>query len=185
MKYLLFGAFVIVPIAEIATFIQVGDIIGLWPTLAIILLTAFLGTGLLRYQGLATLNQAQTALNDGELPLTSVIHGVFLLIAGLLLLTPGFITDGIGFLLFVPPLRLLIAKWAIEKFKNSRNIHVQTTRPGQTTGTSRNNPTSRSASPVIEGEFTVAEDDDENANDQPDRLKSSKNYPDPDSPWRL
>ena len=178
MKYLLFGAFVIVPIAEIATFIQVGDVIGLWPTLGIILLTAFLGTGLLRYQGLATLNQAQTALNDGELPLTSVIHGVFLLVAGLLLLTPGFITDGIGFLLFIPPLRLLIAKWVIEKFKNSKNIHVQTP------GSGRNNPASGSSSPVIEGEFTVAEDDDENTDDGPDRLKSSKNNPESDSPWR-
>ena len=178
MKYLLFGAFVIVPIAEIATFIQVGDIIGLWPTLGIILLTAFLGTGLLRYQGLTTLSQAQTALNEGELPLTSVIHGVFLLVAGLLLLTPGFITDGVGFLLFIPPLRLLIAKWAIEKFENSKNIHVQTTSSGS------DNPGRRSASPVIEGEFTVADEDGERANDASDRLKPSENNPDPDSPWR-
>jgi len=178
LKYLLFGAFVIVPIAEIATFIQVGDVIGLWPTLGIILLTAFLGTGLLRYQGLATLNQAQGALNEGELPLTSVIHGVFLLVAGLLLLTPGFITDGIGFLLFIPPLRLLIAKWAIEKFKNSKNIHVQTSGPGS------GNPASRSSSPVIEGEFTVADEEGETANDKPDRLKSSKNNPESDSPWQ-
>lgn len=178
MKYLLFGAFVIVPIAEIATFIQVGNVIGLWPTLGIILLTAVLGTGLLRYQGLATLNQAQTALNEGELPLTSVIHGVFLLVAGLLLLTPGFITDGIGFLLFVPPLRLLIASWAIEKFKNSKNIHVQSSGPG------RGYAASRSSSPVIEGEFTVADENDEKANDTSDRLKPPKNNPDPDSPWR-
>lgn len=178
MKYLLFSAFVIVPIAEIATFIQVGDVIGLWSTLGIILLTAFLGTGLLRYQGLATLNQAQTALNEGELPLTSVIHSVFLLVAGLLLLTPGFITDGVGFLLFVPPLRLLIAKWAIEKFKASKNIHVQTT------GSGSSNPASRSASPVIEGEFTVAEEDDDIADGGPDRLESSKNNPDSNSPWR-
>ncbi len=178
MKYLLFGAFVIVPIAEIATFIQVGDVIGLWPTLGIILLTAFLGTGLLRYQGLATLNQAQGALDEGELPLTSVIHGVFLLVAGLLLLTPGFITDGIGFLLFIPPLRLLIAKWAIEKFKNRKNIRVQTTGPGNV------NPANRPSSPVIEGEFTVAGEGDEPTNDRPDTLKPSKNTPDPDSPWR-
>jgi len=178
LKYLLFGAFVIVPIAEIATFIQVGDVIGLWPTLGIILLTAFLGTGLLRFQGLATLNRAQTALNEGELPLTSVIHGVFLLVAGLLLLTPGFITDGVGFLLFIPPLRLLIAKWMIEKFKNSENIRVQTTGPGS------GNPASRSSPPVIEGEFTVADEDGETENDASDRQKSPENNSDTDSPWR-
>jgi len=178
LKYLLFGAFVIVPIAEIATFIQVGDIIGLWPTLGIILLTAFLGTGLLRYQGIATLNRAQASLNDGELPLTSVIHSVFLLVAGLLLLTPGFITDGVGFLLFIPPLRLLIARWVIEKIKNSKNIRVQTTGPGS------GSPADRSSPPVIEGEFTVANDDSETANDASDRQKSTKNNSDTGSPWR-
>jgi UPF0716 family protein affecting phage T7 exclusion len=81
-------------------------------------------------------------------------------------------------LLFIPPLRLLIAKWVIEKFKNSKNIHVQTSGPGS------GNPASSSSSPVIEGEFTVAEDDDDNADEGPDRLKSSKNNDKSDSPWR-
>jgi len=176
LKYLLFGVFIIVPIAEIATFIQVGDVIGLWPTLGIILLTAFLGTGLLRYQGITTLNQAQASLNQGELPLTSVIHGVFLLVAGLLLLTPGFITDVVGFLLFIPPLRLVMAKWAIDKFKNSRQDRVHTnTPPG-------GGPARPSASPVIEGEFTVA--DDEDADSAPDSQKLPKSEAASDSPWQ-
>ncbi len=176
MKYLLFGVFVIVPIAEIATFIQVGDVIGLWPTLGIILLTAFLGTGLLRYQGITTLNQAQASLNQGELPLASVIHGVFLLVAGLLLLTPGFITDTVGLLLFIPPLRLVIARWAIEKFKNSpqSRVHINTP-PGS-------GPERPSTSPVIEGEFTVA--DDENTESLPKSQKLPKNGADSDSPWQ-
>jgi len=172
---LLFGVFVIIPIAEIATFMAVGDIIGLWPTLGIILLTAFLGTGLLRYQGMATLNQAQSSLNDGELPLTSVVHGVFLLAAGLLLLTPGFITDAVGFLLFIPPLRLLIAKWAIEKFKQSKNARVYTNT------SSGSKPSSPSVPPVIEGEFTVADDTADNVSEP---RKLPKNDADPDSPWR-
>jgi len=176
LKYLLFGVFIIVPIAEIATFIQVGDIIGLWPTLGIILLTAFLGTGLLRYQGITTLNQAQASLNRGELPLTSVIHGVFLLVAGLLLLTPGFITDAIGLLLFIPPLRLVLAKWAIEKFKNSQHGRVQTnTAHG-------GGPEGPFASPVIEGEFTIA--DEEDGDNTPDSQKLSKNGETSDSPWQ-
>jgi len=175
LKYLLFGLFVIVPIAEIATFIQIGDIIGLWPTLGIILLTAFFGTGLLRYQGMTTLNQAQLSLNDGELPLTPVIHGVFLLIAGLLLLTPGFITDAVGFGLFIPPLRLLIAKWAIEKFKNSPRTGMQ---PG---ASANSKPAGTATSTIIEGEYTIADDDSENA---PGSEKSSKNNPGSNSPWR-
>ncbi len=175
LKYLLFGVFVIVPIAEIATFMRVGDIIGLWPTLGIILLTAFLGTGLLRYQGIATLNQAQTSLNEGELPLTSVIHGVFLLVAGLLLLTPGFITDAVGFLLFIPSLRLLIAKWAIEKFKSNKHSYIySSTSPG-------GNPATSPDAPVIEGEFTVA---DEDANNTGDTEKLPKNNAASDSPWK-
>jgi UPF0716 protein FxsA len=177
LKYLLFGVFVIVPIAEIATFIQVGDIIGLWPTLGVILLTAFLGTGLLRYQGITTLNQAQASLNNGELPLTSVIHGVFLLIAGLLLLTPGFITDVVGFLLFIPPLRLVMAKWALEKFKNSKHARVHTnTSPGS-------HPAGASAPPVIEGEFTIANDEDD-ADSAPDSQKLPKKDAASHSPWQ-
>lgn len=176
MKYLLFGVFVIIPIAEIATFIKVGNLIGLWPTLGIILLTAFLGTGLLRYQGMATLNQAQASLNNGELPLTPVIHGVFLLVAGLLLLTPGFITDAAGFLLFIPPLRLKIAKWVIEKFKINQQAHIYSGPGGG------NNPAGSSASPVIEGEFTVAEEDGDSTSD-PQNLPENKKSP--DSPWQL
>jgi len=170
---LLFGVFVIVPIAEIATFIQVGDVIGLWPTLGIILLTAFLGTGLLRYQGMATLNQAQLSLNDGELPLTPVIHGVFLLIAGLLLLTPGFITDAVGFGLFIPPLRLFIAKWAIGKFKNSPHAGSQpnTTANGRPAGSST----------IIEGEFTIADGEGDGA---PGSEKSPKIGTGSNSPWK-
>lgn len=175
MKYLLFGIFVAVPIAEIATFMQVGDIIGLWPTLGVILLTAFLGTGLLRYQGMATFNQAQMSLNDGELPLVSVIHGVFLLVAGLLLLTPGFITDAIGFLLFIPPLRLLIAKWAIDKFKKNKQAHFHTNGPAG------NRAPHSSASPIIEGEFTVRDEDAERAEEIE---KPPKNNDASESPWR-
>ncbi len=174
MKYLLFVAFIVVPIAEIATFIRVGDIIGLWPTLGIIVLTAFLGTGLLRYQGMATLKTAQRSLDSGELPLDSVIHGLFLLVAGLLLLTPGFITDLIGFLLFIPPLRLMIAQWALAKLKKSKNVHIR--------GSTGFKPSSSSSkSPIIEGEFSIADDDQD---PPPDNKNPPKNGSASNSPWR-
>ena len=180
MKYLLFCIFVVVPIAEIAMFIQVGDVIGLWPTIAIIIVTAFLGTALLRFQGLATLARAQGALNAGELPLESVIHGVFLLIAGLLLLTPGFITDFVGFLLFIPPLRLGIAQWVIHKFKNAKNIHIhQTFTAGSSTPTA--GPGKPTDAPIIEGDFTIAEDE----TDVSSRLEETpEKGPSTTSPWK-
>ena len=101
-------ALVVVPIVEIAVFIEVGGAIGLWPTLGVVVATAIAGAALLRYQGLATLARARAALARNEMPLREVIDGVFLLAAGLLLLTPGFVTDGAGFLLFVPGVRTVL-----------------------------------------------------------------------------
>ncbi len=99
---------VAVPILEIVVFIQAGDLIGLWPTLLSVVLTAFMGTALLRHQGLSTLQKVQQSMNAGRPPVAEMFDGLCLFVAGLLLLTPGFITDGVGFLLFVPPLRAFI-----------------------------------------------------------------------------
>ncbi len=97
-----------VPIVEIAVFIQAGEILGLWPTLAGVVLTAAIGAALLRRQGLATLKRAQESMNAGRPPVAELFDGLCLAIAGLLLLTPGFVTDAVGFLLFVPPFRSFI-----------------------------------------------------------------------------
>ena len=102
------AALVVVPIVEIAVFIEVGGAIGLWPTLGIVVATAIAGAALLRHQGMATLARARVALARNEMPLREVIDGVFLLAAGLLLLTPGFVTDSAGFLLFVPGIRAIL-----------------------------------------------------------------------------
>jgi len=106
MAFLLLIAFIAVPLLEIAVFIKVGAEIGLWWTLAVVLLTAMLGTWMLRLQGLATLRRAQESLRRNELPLAEVFDGACLLVAGVLLLTPGFVTDSFGLLLFLPPVRL-------------------------------------------------------------------------------
>jgi UPF0716 protein FxsA len=108
MALLIFLILVAVPVAEIALFIQAGEIIGLGPTLGLVILTAFIGTALLRYQGLRALRRAEMALQKSELPVEEVLTGICLLLAGALLLTPGFLTDSVGFALFVPQVRRII-----------------------------------------------------------------------------
>lgn len=105
---ILLVAFIVVPLAEIAVLIQVGSLIGLMPTLALIILTAVVGTWKLRQQGFAVLKRAQRQLEQGVMPVAEVFEGLCLLIAGALLLTPGFITDACGALLLLPPLRALL-----------------------------------------------------------------------------
>lgn len=101
-------AFIVVPLAEIAVLIQVGGLIGLMPTLALIVLTAVVGTWMLRQQGFAVLTRAQRQLEQNVMPVAEVFEGLCLLVAGALLLTPGFITDACGALLLLPPVRALL-----------------------------------------------------------------------------
>lgn len=108
MALLLLAAFILVPLIEIGLFIEVGGWIGLWPTLGLIILTAVVGTALLRQQGLATLRRAQSQMDAGQVPTKELFDGACLLIGGLLLLTPGFFTDAVGFLLLMPPIRDLL-----------------------------------------------------------------------------
>lgn len=101
-------AFIIIPILEIAVFIHVGGKIGLWNTVLLIVLTAIMGTWLLRSQGLAMLQRAQESLARLVFPIVEVFDGLCLIIAGVLLLTPGFVTDIVGFLLFLPFVRIIL-----------------------------------------------------------------------------
>ncbi len=100
-----------VPILEIAVFIMVGGQIGVLTTLALILLTAIVGSILLRVQGFSALNQIQIKAASGDVPGKELVHGVMIMIAGVLLLTPGFVTDAVGFLLFFPPFRQFL--WTV------------------------------------------------------------------------
>ncbi len=98
----------IVPILEIAVFVVVGGEIGALWTIGLVLLTAILGSVLLRIEGIRTFVQISNKLNAGQIPGEELAKGAMILIAGVLLLTPGFVTDGIGFALFVPLVRKLI-----------------------------------------------------------------------------
>lgn len=112
----LFALFVSVPIIEIALFIKVGGFIGLWPTLAIVVLTALIGTALVRIQGMATLEKLQRSLSDGSNPAGPLAHGALILVAGVLLLTPGFFTDAVGLAFLLPPVRDLVIRWGAARF---------------------------------------------------------------------
>lgn len=122
MGLLLLAAFIGVPLLEIAVFIKVGGLIGLWPTLALVVLTALLGTWQLRAQGLATLARARAQVDRGALPTRELFDGACLLVAGALLLTPGFVTDAAGFLLFLAPVRA----WLRRLMARHLNARVET-----------------------------------------------------------
>ncbi|MEM0924363.1 MAG: FxsA family protein [Pseudomonadota bacterium] len=111
----LFLLLVAVPIIEIALFIEIGGWLGLWPTLAIVVLTALIGTMLLRRQGTATLAELQMRLQEGGDPTGLLAHGALILVAGIVLLTPGFFTDAVGFALLVPPVRAAVIRFLAER----------------------------------------------------------------------
>jgi len=125
MGLLLLVAFIGVPLIEIGLFIQVGGLIGMWPTILVVILTAVTGASLLRHQGLGTLARLQESLDRGEPPLDPVFDGFCLLAAGILLLTPGFFTDALGFLLFTPPFRTVLKRFVASRIKV--DTHATTT----------------------------------------------------------
>jgi len=110
-------AFIAVPLIEIALFIQVGGFIGLWPTLGIVLVTAILGSWLVRSQGAREISRLQGAFSDLRDPTEPLANGAMILFAGALLLTPGFFTDAFGFALLFPPFRAAAFKYAKSKVK--------------------------------------------------------------------
>ncbi len=107
--------FIVVPIVEIYFLIKVGSIIGVIPTILIVIGTAVLGTALLRQQGLATLRRYQQSVASGRLPAQEMIEGLALVFGGALLLTPGFVTDAIGFLCLIPFTRQAVIRWLIRR----------------------------------------------------------------------
>lgn len=144
----LFFLFVGVPLIEIALFIQVGGWIGLWPTLGIVVLTAILGTALVRSQGaqaLASLRRSFDELNDPTEPLA---HGAMILFSGALLLTPGFFTDALGFALLTPGFRRLVLR------ELRKRIKVESVVAGQDQW--RQDP--RQPDVTIEGDYEVEDD---------------------------
>ena len=109
-------AFIIVPIIEIGLFIKVGDFIGLWPTLLIVIFTAIIGTSLVRSQGIQVLANLQKTFFTMQNPTEPLAHGAMILFAGALLLTPGFFTDALGILLLFPFFRTFLVRKIMLRF---------------------------------------------------------------------
>ncbi|MFD2446313.1 FxsA family protein [Bacillus sp. CGMCC 1.16607] len=117
MRYFILSI-IVVPAAEIAILLTSGQIIGVWPTIFLIILTGVFGTYFAKKQGLATFYQLQRQLQSGQIPGESLLDGICILVGGTLLLTPGFITDIIGLLLLVPITRVFFKKIMKNWFKN-------------------------------------------------------------------
>jgi len=152
----LFLLFLAVPLIEIALFIVIGGKIGVFATLAMVLVTAIAGSALLRWQGVRTLNRIRADLEARRLPARPIADGAMIAVAGLLLLTPGFFTDFCGFMLFVPGVRS-----AIWRQIASRITVVRTGGADAASGTHGR------------GERTIELDEDEFTAE-----------PNPESPWR-
>ena len=133
--------FLAVPIIEIYLLIQVGQVIGAGWTVLLVVLTAVIGVWLLKIQGLSTLTRAQRRLQENELPAREILEGMALVVAGAFLLTPGFFTDTIGFLLLFPPTRIWLAslvasRMVVSASVQGQSIHGQSNRGQPTHGQS-------------------------------------------------
>jgi UPF0716 protein FxsA len=138
---IVFLFFLLVPFVEIYLLLQIGGIVGVLPTVLLVVFTAVLGAWLLRRQGFATWQRFQTSLAKGAIPAYEMIEGPILLVGGALLLTPGFFTDALGFACLIPQTRRKFAQYVIE----NRFINVQPGSPFQQPKAKDDN--------VIEGEF--------------------------------
>ncbi|QDZ01850.1 membrane protein FxsA [Nitratireductor mangrovi] len=121
---LIFAIFLIVPMLEIAAFVVIGGRIGVAATLAIVVLTALVGSILLRVQGFGLLRRIQEETDQGRVPKREVVHGAMILFAGLLLLLPGFVTDAVGFTLFIPAIRDAIWGFVSSRLKVRFNVGI-------------------------------------------------------------
>ena len=146
---------IVLPLLELALLIKTGQLVGFWATLAMVVGAGLLGALILSRQSLAALRRAMEAAEQGRPPVAPVLDGAFLMLAGALLITPGFVTDVIGLLLLVPPLRHAIARWTVKRVLRRGGFH------GEAFGTQgepdRRGPHASTVrggeGPIIEGEF--------------------------------
>lgn len=174
MPLLILAALIGIPVIEITVFVEVGGEIGALNTIILTVLTAIAGMALLRHQGISVLMRAQATLNKGESPVNEILNGILLAIAGLFLLIPGFITDGIGFLLFLPPLRSLLASWLGKNVKMSGHSAHGHFRQYGSKGSADTT--------VIDGEYEVVNDKPK-SEEELEQLEKQAGTPDENSPW--
>jgi UPF0716 protein FxsA len=141
----LFALFIGVPLIEIALFIQVGGVIGLGWTLLIVVITAILGTYLVRQQGLRAIGDVQRSFSELRDPTEPLAHGLMILFSGALLLTPGFFTDAVGFSLLMPQVRVALFQFIRSRMKVQSFTMGNGPQPG------------KQPSDVIDGDFEEVE----------------------------
>ena len=142
----LFLLFIVVPIVEIVLFIKIGSLLGLWLTILVVVLTAIVGTNLVKSQGLNAIKEVQSSFLQGQDIARSLINGTLILIAGVLLLTPGFFTDFIGITFLIPVTRNMWISYGIKHFPGFVFINSN--------NNSKNNPHVKEKNDVIDGDYT-------------------------------
>jgi UPF0716 protein FxsA len=127
---LLILLFIVVPIAELYVILKVGDLIGILPTVALLVADSLLGSWLMRSQGRVVWRRFQETMEAGRLPHREVFDGVLVIFGGAFLITPGFLTDIVGELLLLPPTRALFRRWLVRRGGRMFGISVATGRRG-------------------------------------------------------
>lgn len=155
----LFSAFVLIPVAEIAAFIAIGGAIGIGFTLLGILATALIGSVTVRQQGLVLIGEIRSEMDANRLPSRQLAHGAMVLAAGLLLLTPGFVTDSLGFLLLFPPARSVLYAWLMTRLQ----VHLGIVANGDHTSPPPRRPTARPERDVFDLDPTDYRDETPNS----------------------
>lgn len=147
---MIFPIFVVVTLAEIYVLVSVGDAIGAWSTILLVIITALIGSTLLKQQGWSIMAKAQQNIAEGRTPALEMLEGVVILVSGVLLLTPGFITDGLGLLGLMPWSRSYFINHFLEKnaervFSQRNSVFINRTKSSETKTANKDEP--------IEGEF--------------------------------
>lgn len=159
--FILVFLFILMPIMEISLLIRVAGQIGILNTAAFALFTAVLGAYLVKQQGMATLAKLQEEANAGRVPARQIVEGVALLVAGAVLLTPGFITDAFGFALLIPPVRIALINLVAQKvFANGQVVYSYTSYADTSNQNTRQAGSRSVNGTVIDGEYTAAPDEE-------------------------
>lgn len=151
--------FITVPLLELLIFLTLGTRIGIPATVAIVIVTGFLGAWLTKSQGLKTLSRYQESMQSGKIPHREILDGLLILIAGAVLLTPGFLTDALGFSLLVPPFREKVRGWISGYLKG--RIQVVGESVGAPPGSANSSPETISVESEVIEDFVVVDSDDQ------------------------
>ena len=144
MRFVLIVLFILVPIAELAVLIQIGELIGVWWTIALLVADAILGSMLARSQGRTVWRRFNEAISAGRAPAREVMDGALVLFGGALLLTPGFLSDILGAVLLLPPTRALVRALLVRRFAD-RMVASMTAGPRRQGGPGARSPRPRQA----------------------------------------